>query len=77
MHNAQRRESMTSNHVYLVAAKRTPIGAFQGALASLSAPKLGAASIEAAVTQAKLEPQQIEEVFMGNVLSAEIGRAHV
>jgi acetyl-CoA C-acetyltransferase len=61
--------------VYIVAAARTPIGAFQGALAPLPAPRLGAVSIEAALRRAKLGPEQVGEVFMGNVLSAGIGQA--
>jgi acetyl-CoA C-acetyltransferase len=61
--------------VYIVSATRTPIGSFQGALASLAAPRLGAAVIQAAVSRAGLEPGHVDEVFMGNVLSAGIGQA--
>ncbi len=61
--------------VYIVSATRTPIGAFQGALASLTAPQLGAAVIKAAVARAKVAPDLVGEVFMGNVLSAGIGQA--
>ncbi|NUP11948.1 MAG: acetyl-CoA C-acyltransferase [Polyangiaceae bacterium] len=61
--------------VYIVSATRTPIGAFQGSLSSVTAPHLGAASIKAALERAKTAPDQIEEVFMGNVLSAGIGQA--
>jgi len=61
--------------VYIVSATRTPIGAFQGALSSVSAPKLGAAAIQGALAQAKLDAGLIEEVFMGNVLSAGLGQA--
>lgn len=61
--------------VYIVAATRTPIGAFQGALSSLAAPRLGQVAIEAALQRAGLAPDAIEEVFMGNVLSAGIGQA--
>lgn len=61
--------------VYIVSATRTPIGAFQGALASLPAPRLGAAAIEAALQRANIAPDKVGEVFMGNVLSAGIGQA--
>jgi acetyl-CoA C-acetyltransferase len=61
--------------VYIVAAARTPIGAFQGALAGVSAPNLGAAAIKGALARAKLDPKTIQEVFMGNVLSSGIGQA--
>lgn len=61
--------------VYIVSATRTPIGAFQGVLSSVSAPKLGAAAIQGALAQAKLDPSLIGEVFMGNVLSAGLGQA--
>jgi len=61
--------------VYIVAAARTPIGSYLGALASLPAPRLGAVAIRAAVERAGLTPDDIGEVFMGNVLSAGIGQA--
>jgi acetyl-CoA C-acetyltransferase len=54
---------------------RTPMGAFQGDFASLTAPQLGAAAIAAAVDRAGLKPDDIDEVIMGNVLSAGIGQA--
>src|SRR5262245_23176355 len=58
--------------VYIVSAVRTPIGAFMGSLAELPAPRLGAVAIRAAIERAKLTPDAIGEVFMGNVLSAGI-----
>ncbi len=61
--------------VFIVAATRTPIGAFQGALASVAAPRLGAAVIKSALAQGKVAADQVGEVFMGNVLSAGIGQA--
>ncbi len=61
--------------LYLVSAARTAIGSFQGAYASLSAPDLGAVAIRGALSRAKLDPSKIEEVFMGNVLTAGIGQA--
>lgn len=59
----------------IVSSVRTPIGSFQGALASLSAPQLGALSIRAAIEKAGLQPKDVQEVIMGNVLSAGIGQA--
>jgi len=61
--------------IYIVSAARTPIGAFLGTLSSVRAPDLGAAAIKGALSRAKLSPDQIGEVFMGNVLSAGIGQA--
>ncbi|RPI61327.1 MAG: acetyl-CoA C-acyltransferase, partial [Lysobacterales bacterium] len=61
--------------VYIVSATRTPIGSYLGALGSLAAPRLGATVIQSAIERAKLRPEQVEEVYMGNVLSAGIGQA--
>ena len=61
--------------VYILAAIRTPIGSFGGALSSLSAIQLGAAAIKAAVEKAGIHADQVQEVFMGNVLSANLGQA--
>ncbi len=63
-----------NNDVVIVSAARTPIGGFQGALSALSATELGAASIQAAISRANLTVN-IEEVMMGNVLSAGLGQA--
>jgi acetyl-CoA C-acetyltransferase len=63
------------NEVYIVAATRTPIGSFGGNLSSFSATQLGAIAIKAAVEQSGLKPAQIQEVYMGNVLSANLGQA--
>jgi acetyl-CoA C-acetyltransferase len=61
--------------VVIVSAARTPIGAFQGALASLTAPQLGAIAIKAALERAGLKPEQVDQVIMGNVLTAGVGQA--
>ena len=61
--------------VYIVSATRTPIGSFGGSLASLSATQLGAVVIKSAVEKAGLQPADIQEVYMGNVLSANLGQA--
>lgn len=61
--------------VYIVSAVRTPIGAFNGSLASLTATQLGAAAIKGALNKAGVSPDQVNEVFMGNVISAGLGQA--
>jgi acetyl-CoA C-acetyltransferase len=61
--------------VYIVAAARTPIGSYLGSLSSVAAPRLGAVAIRGALARAKLAPDTVGEVFMGNVLSAGIGQA--
>jgi len=66
---------MPSDEIVIVAAKRTPIGAFQGALAALSAPKLGCNAIRALLKQTNLPPDAIDEVIMGCVLPAGLGQA--
>ena len=64
-----------SNSVYIVSAVRTPMGSFQGALSSVPAPQLGAAAIKGALEAANVQPDSIDEVFMGNVLQAGVGQA--
>jgi acetyl-CoA C-acetyltransferase len=66
---------MNSNPVVILAARRTPVGAFQGAFAGVSAPQLGAVAIKAAIADSGVAPSQIDEVIMGCVLSAGIGQA--
>jgi acetyl-CoA C-acetyltransferase len=61
--------------VYIISAARTPIGSFGGNLSAFSATQLGAFAIQSAVEKAKIASSLIEEVFMGNVLSANIGQA--
>ncbi|PSW60874.1 acetyl-CoA C-acyltransferase [Photobacterium kishitanii] len=61
------------NKIYIVAAKRTPIGSFNGSLKTLSAAKLGSIAIHAAVEQARLSSEEIDEVIVGNVISADQG----
>jgi len=61
--------------VVIVGAARTPIGKFQGAMSTVSAPELGATAIRAAVARAGIEPASIDEVLMGNVVSAGEGQA--
>ena len=65
----------TMKEVYIISATRTPIGSFGGALSGMSATQLGATVIRSAVTKAGLKPEQVQEVYLGNVLSANIGQA--
>lgn len=66
---------MENQDVFIVSAVRTPIGSFMGGLSSLSAPKLGALVIKNAVEKAGLNPGDVDEVYMGNVLTANEGQA--
>ena len=61
--------------VYIVAGKRTPIGALNGALSTVPAPALAATALKGALAQAGLPPEAIEELYVGNVLSANLGQA--
>ena len=61
--------------VVIVSAVRTPIGSFGGSLSSISATKLGALAIKGAMLKAEINPTQVDEVFMGNVLQANLGQA--
>lgn len=61
--------------VVIVSAVRTPIGSFGGSLSSFSATQLGGIAIKAAVEKAGISPADVQEVYMGNVLSANIGQA--
>ncbi len=64
-----------SSEVYIVGAARTPVGSFQGALANQKAPQLGAHAIAAALGQASVDAAEIDEVIMGNVVSAGLKQA--
>jgi acetyl-CoA C-acetyltransferase len=66
---------MSQEAVYIVSARRTPIGAFQGALSSATAPQLGAAAAAAAIADSGLKPGDIQEVIFGCVLPAGLGQA--
>lgn len=61
--------------VVIVSVARTPIGRFMGSLSTIPAPQLGAIAIKGALNKIKLEPNLVEEVFMGNVVSAGLGQA--
>ncbi|GAB2634013.1 acetyl-CoA C-acyltransferase [Belliella aquatica] len=61
--------------VYIVSAVRTPLGSFGGKLSGLTAIELGSIAIKGALTKAGLDPKEVEEVIMGNVISANLGQA--
>jgi|TARA_B110000285_G_C15132749_1_gene624782 acetyl-CoA C-acetyltransferase len=61
--------------VYILSAVRTPLGSFGGALSSVSATKLGSIAIKGALEKAGVDAKEVQEVFMGNVVSANLGQA--
>ena len=66
---------MSRDPVVILGARRTPVGAFQGVFASVTAPQLGAVAIKAALADSGLEGSSVDEVMMGCVLTAGIGQA--
>jgi acetyl-CoA C-acetyltransferase len=72
---SETKQNVNSDPVVIVSAARTPMAAFQGDFASLTAPQLGSSAIKAAVERAGLKPEQIDEVVMGCVLPAGLGQA--
>jgi acetyl-CoA C-acetyltransferase len=65
----------STREIVILGAARTPLGAFQGTLASVPAPRLGAAAIRGAVARAGVDPGSVSDVLMGNVLQAGLGQA--
>jgi acetyl-CoA C-acetyltransferase len=65
----------TTDPIVILSYARTPMGSFQGALSGASATELGATAVKAAVERAGVKPEQVDKVFMGNVLSAGLGQA--
>lgn len=63
------------NNAYIVAAKRTPVGSFQGVYANVPAPRLGATAIQAALKESGVAASDIQECIMGEVLTAGVGQA--
>ena len=63
------------NEVVIVSVARTPIGSFLGSLSTIPAPKLGAIAMKGALEKINLNPAKVQEVFMGNVVSAGLGQA--
>lgn len=66
---------MNTINVVIIAAKRTPVGAFQGSLSSVSAPQLGATVIKSLLDETGIDSNAVDEVIIGNVLSAGLGQA--
>ncbi|KAK0548609.1 Acetyl-CoA acetyltransferase, mitochondrial [Tilletia horrida] len=61
--------------VFIVSAARTPIGSFNGVLKKLTAPQLGVTAVKAAISRAGLQPADIEDAYIGNVLQGSVGQA--
>jgi acetyl-CoA C-acetyltransferase len=72
---ASENQSLKDRDVCIVGVARTPIGALLGSLSSLPATKLGSIAIQGALRRANVDPALVQEVFMGNVLSANLGQA--
>ncbi len=66
---------MSTQSVYITAAARTPVGAFQGAFSDIPAPRLGSIAIREALAKSNLKAELIDEVIMGEVLTAGVGQA--
>ena len=66
---------MEKKEVYILSAVRTPVGSFGGSLKDISATKLGATAIKGAVEKAGIQPADVQEVYMGCVLQANLGQA--
>ena len=66
---------MSQKEVVIASVARTPIGSFMGTLSTTPAPKLGAVAIKGALDKINLDPKLVEEVYMGNVVSAGLGQA--
>ncbi len=66
---------MSTSSVFITAAVRTPVGSFQGAFSDVPAPRLGAAAIREALTKAQIKGDVVDEVIMGEVLTAGVGQA--
>jgi acetyl-CoA C-acetyltransferase len=64
-----------TDQIFLIGARRTPIGSFQGALSGATAPQLGSAALRAALADSRVPPEQIDEVILGCVLPAGLGQA--
>src|SRR5438105_2627977 len=68
------RRSRRMNDIVIVAAARTPVGSFSGALSSLSAHQLGTVALKAAIERAGLDPSDVDEVILGQILAAGEGQ---
>ena len=61
--------------VFILSAARTPIGSFNGCLKKASAPELGVTAVKAAIDRAGIKPDQVEEIYMGQVLQGNVGQS--
>ena len=68
-------KNVVMKEVVIVSVARTPIGSFMGSLASIPATELGAVAIKGALEKIQLDPNLVDEVYMGNVVSAGLGQA--
>ncbi|WVF70712.1 hypothetical protein IAT40_005505 [Kwoniella sp. CBS 6097] len=64
-----------SNQVFIVGASRTPVGAKDGSLATLTAPQLGVVAVKHALQKAGVSPEKVEEIYLGNVVQAGVGQS--
>lgn len=69
------KQEKSANDAVILAGARTPIGKFMGGLSNVPAPQLGAVAVQAAVARAGINPQEIEEVIMGQVIAAGSGQS--
>ena len=69
--------SVAKKAIFIVGAKRTPFGAFGGSLKQLSAIDLAVHSSKAALAQANISPEKVDETFMGNVISSSLDAAYL
>jgi acetyl-CoA C-acetyltransferase len=67
--------SLKENPVYILSASRTPIGSLGGSLSSLTAPQLGVTAVKHAIEKAGISADKVEEVYLGNVVSAGVGQS--
>ncbi|CAL1386076.1 unnamed protein product [Linum trigynum] len=75
MDSSPQTDSIKPRDVCIVGVARTPMGGFLGTLSSLSATQLGSVAIRSALQRANLDPALVQEVYFGNVLSANLGQA--
>lgn len=73
--SGQAREEISMEKIVIVSAQRTPVGSFQGQLSTLAAPRLGAIAIKSALEKANVKATDVDEVIMGEVLTAGVGQA--
>jgi acetyl-CoA C-acetyltransferase len=71
----QSKRMFAKRNVVIVAAKRTPIGTFMGGLSNLTGPQLGTIATKGAIQAANISAEDIEEVYLGNVIQAGSGQA--